>query len=109
MRIGKLSERVTIERRTVARDANGGERVTWAVLATRWASVLPLTGRELFAAQSAHSEVTGKIMFRAPVDVRPDDRIMHGGKVYAVQAVLDAEAARREIVCMVSEGLSDGR
>jgi SPP1 family predicted phage head-tail adaptor len=110
MRAGKLRHRVTIQRKTGTRDADGGERVTWADLSTNVAaSIEPLNGREFFASQAAQSEITGKITFRYPRDVRADDRVVHLGVFYNVHAAPETNLAHREIVCMVSQGVNDGR
>ena len=43
---GRLKDRVTIHSRSVTRDAYCAEVITWATLATVWASVESISGRE---------------------------------------------------------------
>lgn len=109
MRIGKLRDLVTVERKTTARDTDGGERVVWADVGDQWASIEPLSGREFFAAQQAQSELVVKIRMRYPSDVRAEDRITYAGVNYNVGAVMNIENRNREIVCMCSQGVNDGR
>lgn len=109
MRAGRLRNLVTIERKTGARDDDGGERVTWATLVSVWAAIEPLNGKEFLGSEQTQSEVTGKIVMRYPVDVKPQDRITYGGKTYAVHALLQTRLDRREVVALVSEGVHDGR
>jgi SPP1 family predicted phage head-tail adaptor len=109
MRAGKLHHRVTIQRRTNARDSDGGERVAWVDFPPVWAAIEPLSGREFFASQAAQSEITGKITFRYPRDIKAQDRVVYLEKFYNVHAVQETNIGHREIVCMVSEGVNDGR
>ena len=109
MRAGKLRHRVVIQRNTGTRAADGSQLFNWTTLATRYAEIQTLNAREFFSAQQAQSEISGKIIFRHPCDVRADDRITHDGKIYNVHAAMPTNANQREVVCMVSEGVNDGR
>jgi len=94
MQIGKLDRRVTIESVTLAADGYGGQVETWALLATVWAQVVPLTGRELFQAQQVNAEAEARFRIRWRSDVTPKMRIKHDGDTYEVLYV--AEIGRRE-------------
>lgn len=106
MRPGALRHYITIEQKTVTRDAYGAETVTWATFAQSWAGIRPLNGRELIAAQAVQSEITGKIIIRYIAGVVPAMRIAYDGKYYDIQAVIDAGLQHRELQLMVSEGLT---
>lgn len=65
MRGGDLRRRISIQTRSTAQDALGQQSVTWADYMTSVpADIQALSGRELFLAQSAASEVTHKIIVR---------------------------------------------
>ena len=52
MQAGRLDQRVTLERFTTTTDDWGGPIEAWAPLATVWAAVEPLNGREFIAAMA---------------------------------------------------------
>ena len=100
MQIGRLDQRVTIERITSTTDAWGGTVEVWAPLATVWAGVEPLQGREYFAADAAQSEVTAKIRMRYRPGIKATDRVIHDGKTYGIESVIDVRSEGRELVLM---------
>ena len=61
---GKLNRRVEIQQPTISRDAVGGKVEGWSTLATVWAEVRDLRGRESFAAQAAGSAVSKMVTIR---------------------------------------------
>ena len=101
MQTGRLDQRVTIERFTSTTDAWGGTVEAWSPLATVWAGVEPLVGREYFAADAAQSEVTAKIRMRYRPGITPQDRVVHKGRNYNIVSVIDVRSAGRELVLMV--------
>lgn len=64
MKAGKLDRRVQIKVKTSSRDSYGAEILTYSVLATVWAEVVPISGREYFAAAQFVPEATLKIRMR---------------------------------------------
>ena len=108
MKAGQRRCFVTVERKTGTRDADGGERIAWALVNKYWAGILPLNGSEALGAAQKQSEVTGKVVFLYPVDLTAKDRITYEGKTYNVHAVMESRP-HQEVTAMVSEGVSDGR
>jgi SPP1 family predicted phage head-tail adaptor len=97
---------ITIEQKSITRDTYGGEVVAWSTFCTTWSRILPLNGRELFAAQAVQSEITGKILMQYIAGLSTGMRITHEGKHYDIHAVIDAALQHREIQLLVSEGLT---
>lgn len=93
MNVAKLDRRVLIEQPTTARDAYGSAVQTWSTLATVWARVEHLNGKELFAAQQITPEAQIRITIRYRSDITEKMRITHDGKVYGIQHI--AEVGRR--------------
>lgn len=65
-RAGELDKRVVIEEPPDPTDADniteaGEVSGSWTTFATKWASIHPLTGRELFNAQQVQADVTHKV------------------------------------------------
>lgn len=102
MRAGSLRHRVTLQRFRCGRDAYGGPVEDWSDVATVWASLEAVNGREFFAGQQAQSEVTRRIRIRYRPDVTADMRVIHQGTVFNIVAPLPDNRGR-ELVLMCSE------
>ncbi len=108
---GVYDKRVTIQYLGAAspdQTGSGEPDVSWQALATVYASVEPLTGRELFAAQEHHSEVTSRIRIRKRSDVTASMRVRYGSRYFAIKYVFDPEERGRETVILCAEGVRDG-
>lgn len=104
---GKYRHRVTLQSKSVTRDAMGGEVIVWTDVATVWAGVEALSGRALMAAQQAQSEVSARILLRFRADIQPDWRVVHGADVYAIHAIIpDVEGVEINLQC--AKGLKHG-
>lgn len=103
MRAGKLRHRVIIERLTATQDAAGQETGTWGTFATRWASLEPLSGRELVNAQQVSAEVTHAITLRYLSGVVPKMRAVFGGRNFDIQSVLNRDERKVELELLVRE------
>jgi SPP1 family predicted phage head-tail adaptor len=68
-----------------------------------WASVQPLKGRELIAAQATHSEVTTSFYTRYVAGIVPSMRIVYGGNVFDIFSVIDINEAHRELQIMAKQ------
>ena len=101
MRIGPLRDRITIQQKSVTRDAEGGEIVTWAVFAVVSASVQSITGREFFASAQVNSTVTTKFGIRWLDGVTTAMRISYASKLYNIVTVLDSD--RRADLMLLTE------
>lgn len=108
MQAGALKERVRIEERSTAGDHFGQPIESWLPLATVYASIEPLSGREFFAAQQANAETTSRIRIRYRDDVNVRMRVVHAGRIYNIRAVIDPGFRHDELELMCSEGLNDG-
>ncbi len=82
MRAGDLRHRVTIQQLTTTRDAEGVTTETWTNVATVWAAVEPLQGREYFQAQAVNAEVTTRVRIRYRAGIVPTMRILFGFPAY---------------------------
>ena len=107
MEAGKLDRRITIQQATVTRGAGGGETRTWANLATVWANVRPMSGREFTAGQQL-GEVTTTFQIRYRSDVVEKMRVSYDSKTYNIRAVLPSEDRKRFITLACTEGTDSG-
>lgn len=107
---GKRNQRITIERKTVTRNAIGEEVDTWATFDTVWAEAHPTRGREFFAAgqMQARADVMFRILYRS--DLTEEDRVVWRSENYEIVAPpVDVAGAREvtELYCV--HGIRDGR
>lgn len=111
MRSGRLRHRVTLQNRVAASPSNlasGEVDASWTDYLTVWASVEPLSGRELIAAQQVNSDVSVRVRLRWRDGITAQMRVSFGGRYYEILAVVDREVRNREIELMCSEGVAHG-
>lgn len=110
MRAGKLRHRVKLQAFTTTVDPDTGYRdKAWTDVATLWAEVAPLSGREFLAAAATQSKVTARITIRHRAGVTNNHRILHGSTIYNIEAVLpDANSGKEHLTLMCSTGVNDG-
>lgn len=105
MNAGRLDQRVTIERFTTTRDPDYNTEIkAWVPLATVWAAVEPLNGREYIAAQVAQAEVETRIRLRYRPDLTVVDRINHEGRLHNITTIINPRSGGRELVLMCKAG-----
>lgn len=101
LRAGLLDRRIRLQRRSAVPDTYGQAVEKWDDIATVWARVEPIAGREPFGQQQfvAKGDVRFTIRFRN--DLTPLDRIVYGEREYDVLSVL--EVGRGEALQIVAE------
>jgi len=105
MRAGKLRHRVTIQQATEARNSIGEVTRTWSALATVWANVEPLNGREFIDAQRPEVQVSHRVTMRYRSDVTPQMRVSHDSRTLNIEAVIETGERRRELQLICSEAV----
>lgn len=108
---GRLRHRIRIEALSTDIDSDGAQVESWAdpfgLLLS--AEIVPLSGRELLAAQGEHGQVSGYIRLRWRAGIDAGMRAVHRGTVYDIQAVLpDPESGVRWLRLVVAAGVSSG-
>lgn len=118
MKAGLLRHRVVIQAFDNVTDSSGntvqdqttGEVIrAWQPIASAWASIAPVSGRDFIAAKSAQSSITARITMRYNADILPAMRVIHGTRIYKIEAVLpDADSGIEYMTLMCSLGATDG-
>ena len=108
MRLGPLRQRVNIQARSATVDAFGQESETWATVATVWASVEPLSGRELLAAQQVQGETTHRIRMRYQAGVTTSTRLLFNLRPFDVRSVINKNEAGAFLELLCTEGPTNG-
>lgn len=103
MKAGDLRQRVTIQNKTAVRNSYGEEVITWVDLATVWAAVEPLRGREFLDGKMITPETTTRIRIRFRDGVSPEQRVVFGSKNYDILAIVHVEERERELHLMCQE------
>jgi SPP1 family predicted phage head-tail adaptor len=106
---GQLTERVTLQSKASTPDAFGQDTAAWADVATVWAQVLPLRGREFFAAAQVQQELSVKTTIRYRADVKPSMRLVWRGQPHDITGVVDLGGRREWLEVMALAGVKDGR
>jgi SPP1 family predicted phage head-tail adaptor len=94
MKSGKLDRRIQIQQRVETQDSYGQAVISYSTIATVWAEVIPLSGRELFAAAQKYPEATMRIRVRFRTDVTEKHRIVFNSTNYDIIHI--AEIGRNE-------------
>lgn len=104
---GSLRHKVQLQEKQVSQDPDTGEMVElWVDVASVWADIVPMSGREFMAAGAEQSEVRGRIVIRYRDDIDATWRVVYRGKAYAIFAVMPDEVSGREhLNLMTGEGV----
>lgn len=106
---GKLRHRIKIERPVITQDQNTGAPITeWMEVATVWASINPMSARDLIASQAEASKVMGRITIRYRSDINETMRLVHEAKgdIYNIEGILaDPDSGMEYLTIPVSQGV----
>ncbi|KAA0017110.1 phage head closure protein [Salinicola corii] len=104
MRAGRLRHRVTIQRQGEGKDELGQPVEGWEDVATVWAEVTGLSGREYIASGGEQSEVSMQVLMRYRTGIDETMQVIHppptgGGEIYEIISALP-DARRRQLILM---------
>ena len=105
-----LRLRMDLQRRVDTRSDDGDTIIVWETRERGIpASIEYVRARELIAAQSAKSEITGTITIRYRPDIATSDRFVFDGKFFDVAGVFPDPTNRHFMKVVFRQGVSDGR
>lgn len=107
MNPGALDQRVTLQSKSVTRAANGEEVVTWGDVATVWASVAPIRGREFFAAAQMADSIDHRVVIRHRAGIAREMRVVWGAVALDIVTVI-YRGRKEEIELMCVSGVRNG-
>jgi SPP1 family predicted phage head-tail adaptor len=90
---GEKTEYITIKRDAISRDSDGSEIRTPAVLASRWAQIVPVSGREFWAAQQTQSTVQYRVRLDLMDGIKQSDYLTWGARTLQIVAAMHNRAA----------------
>jgi SPP1 family predicted phage head-tail adaptor len=91
MNPGALRSRIIIQDANYVDNGFGGKITTWSTLATVWAKVDHLSGRELLIAQQISPVITYEIMIRYRSDMSTKYRIYYNGMYFNIIDIKDLD------------------
>ncbi len=110
---GMLTRRIQIQRPSTVKDSLGAPSRTWINVATVWADIQPLSGREAVIANRISAELTHQItlryqaVFDSPQQVA-QMRALYKSRIFNIHSALNEDERRTQLILLVSEGLDDG-
>lgn len=87
IRVGEMTERITLQQQTRTGDGMGGQVVTWADVATIWAKAWTVSSSESMAAGQTTMIRMQKFGIRYRSVLRPAWRIRWQGRYFAITGV----------------------
>ena len=111
MEAGRLRHRVEVQDYVgEEKDSNGNDVRNYTTFASNIpAEIVPMRGRELFAAQQEFSEADVRIGMRYLAGMTDKMRIVHEGVYYGIVSIVDVEMRHVEFVVYCKAGVTDER
>lgn len=99
MQAGRLNRRCTLQQPGTTTDELGQPIPGWTDVATVWASIVDVSGREYVAAGGLQNSAQTKITIRYRAGIVPSMRVVHGSDAYSVEAVLGQDGRSLLLMC----------
>lgn len=101
--IGSLRQRLLLEQPIRSAGEGGAAHVIWQPVATLWAEIRPLTGKEIFRADAFYGVSVYEIRTRFREDIGPEMRFVSGQRIFDIRAVHNKDGKRRFLTCICEE------
>lgn len=111
---GRLRHRVLIQARATTstgaplQDRSGQEVISWINGPTVYADVKPSSGREQVNSEAVQSVISHVVTIRYRTGVTAKNRLLYGGRVLEILAVVDVDERHRWLELTCSEGQTQG-
>lgn len=104
MQAGQLRYSVDLLRnQPTATDAAGAPIPNWVKVASVWANIRPISGREMWQAMQAAAELTHRVLMRYNTIAQPQMQIAYNGRLFEIDSVIDTDERHIELVCVCKE------
>lgn len=105
----RLSDRITLQVKTVTKTASGDVTESWGTLATVWAERRDARGTEDYLGQALLAQVDAVFLIRAIEGVTPAGRLVHGSTVFDIVRVSRVGNKLRFLELFAKTGVRDAR
>ena len=102
MQTSKMRHRITFQRPSEEKDRLAGYKDDWFDVATVWAQVSPVSGRE-YLTQIRETMVTHKIYCRYRPGITPQMQIKFGDRIFRIISVLNWDERNEGLTIMCEE------
>lgn len=102
MNVGKMRHRITFQRPTEEKDRLGGYEDDWVDVATTWAQISPVSGKEYFS-QMRETTVSHRIYCRYRPGITPRLRIKFKDRTFSIISVINWEERNEGLTIMCEE------
>ena len=101
VRAGEHRNRIEVQERLDARGADGGVAPAWSTVTTKWAAVIPLSGRELVNAQLVDSRARIQVEMRSHAGLDQSHRLVMDNRVLNIVSIVDVDTRgiRQIVLC----------
>lgn len=99
-----LRQRITVLKQTSGRSPTGAVLApTWTTYLTLWASMEPLSVKDVLTAQAANSQTIARCIIRYRADIDSTMKIEHNGRRYEIngEPLADARSGREHLTLML--------
>lgn len=104
--IGSMKQRITLQQEAQMADGAGGYAVSWTDVATVWAEVDPVNGREVRFARRLEARLTHVISLRYRGDISPAMRVSYDGRLFNIRAIVNLDEGDRITKLYCEEGVA---
>ncbi len=104
-----LRHKISIQRANPTADDGGGHTDPWenpTTVATARACIEPLKGDERLKAMQLEDKVSHKITLRYQAGISAQHRVLFGGRVFNIRAVVNLEERNRWLQIFAEEGVA---
>lgn len=102
MKAEKMRHRITLQQRPERKGPLGSYEEDWADVATVWAQISPVSGREAFG-QIRETTVTHKLYCRYHGNISPRMRVLFGTRTFRIISVLNWDDRNQGMTLMCEE------
>jgi len=89
MNAAKLRHRIALRSMQVTKSATGANIATPVEIASVWAAIEPVGGREAFRSGRETADLTHDVTIRYRAEVTAANQVLHGERVFDVMRVID--------------------
>lgn len=104
---GKFRHRVELQSPVEVRDSNGDVLLNYETQKTVWASIEPLSTREIIQSGANQSKITVRIVIWHRAGISSNWRVKHGDKIYPLEGdpLQDKDSGLEFLFLMCSYGI----
>jgi|TARA_Y100000114_G_C11730800_1_gene313451 SPP1 family predicted phage head-tail adaptor len=102
--VGNMRHRINLKRATNTTDTGGGMTQSFSTLKTLFASVKPISGKELYRHGKLEESVTHEIMIRYRSDINTSDKILFDSREFNIRHIRNLDERKRYMLLICTEG-----